>query len=141
MTRENYRSLDKGARDADTSYADSLSDVVDAIASNPQCRTPADQLADDLSGRYGPFAINWRSVDSSTEVVIEGEILSDSGDPLGNSVRSFYRDHDGYLGRRRADSGGGRRHAAQPRGPDPGSLTRVLTQGGPRRTARWSGWR
>ncbi|HME77914.1 MAG TPA: hypothetical protein VKI00_20380 [Mycobacterium sp.] len=97
MTRENYRSRDKATRDADTSYADSLSDVVDAIASNPQSRKPAEQLADDLSGRYGPFAVKWRSVDPSTEVVIEGEILSDSGDPMGKSVRSFYRDHDGYL--------------------------------------------
>jgi GNAT superfamily N-acetyltransferase len=97
LTRENYRSRDKATRDADTSYADSLSDVVDAIASNPRWRKPAEQLADDLSGRYGPFAVNWRSVGSSTEIVIEGEILSGSGDLVGRSGRSFYRDHDGYL--------------------------------------------
>jgi len=96
LTRENYRSRDKATRDADTSYADSLSDVVDAIASNPRWRKPAEQLADDLSGCYGPFAVNWRSVGSSTEIVIEGEILSGSGDLMGRSGRSFYRDHDGY---------------------------------------------
>ena len=97
MTRENYRSQDKAARKANTSYADSLSDVVDAIASNPQCRGPAEQLADDLSGRYGPFAVKWRSVEDTTEVVIYGEILSGSGDLIGKGARSFYRDHAGYL--------------------------------------------
>jgi GNAT superfamily N-acetyltransferase len=97
LTREDYRSRDKATRDANTRYADSLSDVVDTIASNPQCRKPAEQLADDLSGRYGPFAVSWRSIGSSTEVVIEGEILSDSGDLIGRSARSLYRDHDGYL--------------------------------------------
>lgn len=97
MTREDYRSRDKATRDADTSYADSLSDVVDAIAGNPQCRTPAEQLADDLSGRYGPFAVAWRSVGSSTEIVIEGEILSGIGGLMGRNGRTFYRDHGGDL--------------------------------------------
>ncbi|HEY9304450.1 MAG TPA: hypothetical protein VIO95_09185 [Mycobacterium sp.] len=97
MTRENYRSRGKTTRDADTRYADSLGDIVDAIANNPQYRGPAEQLADDLSGRYGPFAVRWHSVGGTTEVVIQGEILSGSGDLFGKGARSFYRDHAGYL--------------------------------------------
>lgn len=97
MTREEYRSADKTSRDADTSYADSLSDVVDAITGNPQRRGPEEQLADDLSGRYRFYAVAWRSMGDSTEVVIEGEILAESGVLVGRSGRSFSRENDSYL--------------------------------------------
>lgn len=97
LTRANYRSKDKTSRGADTRHADLLSDVIDAIAGDPQCRTPAEQLADDLSGRYGPFAVDWHSVGSDTRVIIDGEILSGSGACVGGSRRSFWRDYVGYL--------------------------------------------
>jgi GNAT superfamily N-acetyltransferase len=44
-----------------------------------------------------PSPSDWRSVRSSAQAVLEGEILNDNGDRVGLIRRSFWRNHDGYL--------------------------------------------
>ena len=93
--RDGYRARDRFARDAETRYADPLGEVVDHMAND--YRRPAEQLAEDLSGRYGPFAVRWQSVPRHGRVVLEGEIFNDRVARVGRSVRTFYRDRQGYL--------------------------------------------
>ncbi|MGC2655623.1 MAG: hypothetical protein WA317_18945, partial [Mycobacterium sp.] len=103
-----YRAHDPSTREADPRYADPLGRIVDAIANNPFDRKPAEQLAEDLSGRYGPFAVKWESktkldaetgwgVLGDTTVFIEGRILDDQGELVGICEQKFSRDADGYL--------------------------------------------
>lgn len=96
--RDGYRAMDRLTRDAHTQYADLLGVVVDAIANDPEDRRPAQQLAEDLSGRYGPFAVSWQSWgDDDSWVFIEGGISDGQGADVGISQRKFYRHAVGYL--------------------------------------------
>ena len=95
--RDEYRAMDRLTRDADTQYAYPLGGIVDALASNPEDRAPAHQLAEDLSGRYGPFVVSWKSDDAYAWVFIAGEIFDGPGTQVGISERTFFRDANGYL--------------------------------------------
>ena len=53
--RDKYRARDPSTPDAATRYADPLGDIVDAWSDTSHGQRPAEQLAEDLSGRYtGP---------------------------------------------------------------------------------------
>lgn len=95
--RDEYRAMDRATRDADSQYADPLGTVVDALTSNPHDRAAAHQLAEDLSGRYGPFVVSWKSDDRYGWLIITGEICDGPGEPVGTSDRTFFRDAQGYL--------------------------------------------
>jgi hypothetical protein len=58
--RTKYRELDRVTREADTRYADPLGTVLDNLANNLLDWSPARQLADDLSGRYGSVSVQWK---------------------------------------------------------------------------------
>jgi GNAT superfamily N-acetyltransferase len=95
--RDDYRALDRFTRAADTQYADPLGNVVDAIANDADDRRPIQQLADDLSGRYGPFAVSWQSNDDYDWASIDGEVSDRPGTPVGTSTRTFFRAAPDYL--------------------------------------------
>jgi hypothetical protein len=111
--REKYRASDPSTRDAATRYADSLDVVVDAATKNASDQGPAKQLAEDLSGRYGPYTVRWKGsastrwlwgIDSGTYVLLEGRIFDDDIEPIGdddksigNCRRKFRRDDEGHL--------------------------------------------
>jgi GNAT superfamily N-acetyltransferase len=111
--RDKYRASDPSTREAATRYADALDVVVDAAIKNVYDQGPAVQLADDLSGRYGPYAVRWKGsastkwlwgVDSGKYVLLEGQIFDDDNEPIGDDDKSigscqriFYRDDEGHL--------------------------------------------
>jgi GNAT superfamily N-acetyltransferase len=95
--RAAYRAGNRLTRDADTQYADPLDEIVDDIVNDPADRGPAQQLAEDLSGGYGPFAVSWQSNDDYAWVIIVGEICDGPGPRVGISERSFSRNWSGYL--------------------------------------------
>lgn len=92
----------------DLGSAPTVRDVADAITANPRDRTPEEQLARALSGRYGPYRVQWRSAGErirygrrSTErfsrsVILHGDILDATGTMIGEVRREFRWDHD-YL--------------------------------------------
>jgi GNAT superfamily N-acetyltransferase len=97
--RLQYRSQPHADRSVMTRYADPLGDVVDAVADNPNDRGPEVQLAADLSGRYGRFAVLWKSVGSpgAQRVEIEGDIVDQQGSSVGGTLRRFSRENDFLL--------------------------------------------
>lgn len=104
--RDKYRASDPSTRDAATRYADPLGDIVDAAIKNVSDEKPAEQLAQDLSGRYGPYTVEWTGsfhtrwqfgFDAGKFVQLDGEILDDSNDTVGLCRRQFYRDDEGRL--------------------------------------------
>ena len=89
----NYRAQDPATREVNARYADPLADVVDNL-DQQQVR----QLADDLSGVYGPYRVEmWRAeISLAGEVIVSGYIFSgDEG--IGFIQRTFVRDADGNL--------------------------------------------
>jgi GNAT superfamily N-acetyltransferase len=111
--RDKYRACDPSTRDVATCYADPLDVVVDAAIKNVYDQGPANQLAKDLSGRYGPYTVRWEGsgntkwlfgFDSGKYVQLDGLIFDEDDDPVGGddtSVglcrRKFYRDDEGRL--------------------------------------------
>jgi GNAT superfamily N-acetyltransferase len=101
--RADYRAADKLARQADPQFADPLGDVLDAVGPDGDVPAQAYQLAADLSGRYGPFAVNFDGVSvvgsehASPSLYLEGEIIAEDGRVAGNLVRVIHRDDDGNL--------------------------------------------
>ncbi|MGA5534144.1 alpha/beta hydrolase [Mycolicibacterium nivoides] len=91
--QQEYRSQDPATRRADTRYAEQLREVVDSFD-----REDVRQLAEDLSGRYGPYHVEF-----SPERIVGGERftlygLIRSGDTeIGYLSRQFSRDEDGNL--------------------------------------------
>jgi GNAT superfamily N-acetyltransferase len=107
--REKYRASDPSTRNADTRYADALDVVVAAAIGNVYDQGPAEQLAKDLSGRYGPYRVEWKGsantkwefgFDSGKYVQLDGLIFDDDDEPIGGDDtsiglcrRKFYRDY------------------------------------------------
>ncbi|MGV0809475.1 alpha/beta hydrolase [Mycolicibacterium setense] len=88
-----YRAQDPATRVVDTRYAEPMGDVVDNASDHVRGR----QLAQDLSGRYGPYRIQLRLDENLTDVVLlTGEIF-DGDKKIGTIQRQFNRDPDGTL--------------------------------------------
>jgi hypothetical protein len=99
-----YRARHPKHRQVDTGFADPIGDVVDALGWDEQVPRMAHQLVLDLSGRYGPFVVDFERVKvsvmpsrSSPTMLLEGIVLSDDGRQAGAVVRTVYRDADGFL--------------------------------------------
>ena len=106
--RDKYCASDPSTRDAATRYADPLDEIVEAATKNPNDDGPAKQLAEDLSGRYGPYTVRWTGsvrtkwqfgFDAGKYVLLDGRIFDNDDEPIGgddNSIgiclRKFYRD-------------------------------------------------
>nr|WP_255413243.1 toxin glutamine deamidase domain-containing protein [Mycobacterium sp. 3519A] len=89
-----YRAQDPTSRTVDTRYAEPLADIVDNAPDLARVR----QLADDLSGVFGPYRVEQfrAEVSLSNEVIVGGHIFS--GDEyVGFMQRTFVRDVDGHL--------------------------------------------
>jgi hypothetical protein len=56
--RDKYRASDPSTRDATTCHADPLGRIIDAWSDT--IPRPVEQLAEDLSGHYGPYAVKWK---------------------------------------------------------------------------------
>jgi GNAT superfamily N-acetyltransferase len=101
--RDEYRAADKLSRRADPRFADPLSDVLDMVGPDGEVPDQARQLAADLSGKYGPFAVDFDGVSVmarpgvSPRMYLEGVILADDGRIAGTVGRTIYRDTDGEL--------------------------------------------
>ncbi|MGV0744126.1 toxin glutamine deamidase domain-containing protein [Mycolicibacterium sp. XJ870] len=91
--QQDYRNQDPAIRQADTSFADHMAEAIDSYD-----RQDARQLAEDLSGRYGPYHVDFsveRSIGGES-VSLYGQIRSgESG--IGYVSRKFSRDDDGNL--------------------------------------------
>jgi glycerophosphoryl diester phosphodiesterase/predicted Fe-S protein YdhL (DUF1289 family) len=90
--QEEYRSQDRTSRPVDTRYADPLGDVVD----NDGDLAAAGRLADDLSGVYGPYRIQFEPLRFGTEVRLNGVILNGDTE-IGRHQWILDRDADGNL--------------------------------------------
>ncbi|MHC9297142.1 toxin glutamine deamidase domain-containing protein [Mycobacterium sp. LTG2003] len=91
--QQEYRGGDRATRPADPRYADPVGDVVDALDSRQ-----VNRLAEDLSGKYGPYALDLTArVEAFLgKVRVEGEIMS--GDGLIGTVNfSHFRDADNLV--------------------------------------------
>ena len=90
--QEEYRAQDPATRHVDSRYAQSLADVID----NPS-QASVDQLAEDLSGMYGPYRIRLDDIDRfGNEVLFTGKILHGDTE-IGTIQRGFARDAQGDL--------------------------------------------
>jgi len=90
--QQEYRAQDPTTRRVDPNYAEPLGDVVDSASS-----AGAGQLAKDLSGVYGPYAVALDGYKTSEgQVVLDGEILSGERQ-VGLVAWRFYRDGEGSL--------------------------------------------
>ncbi|MCP9271556.1 LuxR C-terminal-related transcriptional regulator [Mycolicibacterium sp. CAU 1645] len=93
--RTQYRKADRTTRRADSEYAPRLGDVVDAVG-------PAlvDQLADDLTGGYGPFRVEFSrqapQPGQGDGVRLAGTIL-DGERYVGSIERRYFRDAHGHV--------------------------------------------
>jgi GNAT superfamily N-acetyltransferase len=92
-SQDEYRAQDRTTRRVDTRYAEPLGDIVDNL-DQQQVR----QLADDLSGVYGPYRVDmWRAeISRAGEVIIGGSIFK-GDEEVGFVQRTFVRDRDGNL--------------------------------------------
>ena len=90
--QQKYRAQDPTTRWVDTRYAESLGEVVDNVVDSAGLR----QLAEDLSGRYGPYCVRLESSGVDGEVFLAGEILW-GGEQVGKLQRRFGRDTRGDL--------------------------------------------
>jgi GNAT superfamily N-acetyltransferase len=101
--RDEYRATDKLIRQADTRFADPAGDVLDGIAPDGRALDQAHQMAADLSGRYGPFAVDFNGVsvvvspDTPPRLYLEGVVVAEDGRIAGTVGRTIYRDGDGDL--------------------------------------------
>ncbi|HET6734020.1 toxin glutamine deamidase domain-containing protein [Mycobacterium sp.] len=87
-----YRAQDPTTRRVDTSYAEPLGDVVDNATDPARLR----QFADDLSGQYGPFRVQFKGSELGRGVFIEGDILN-GNEKVGRVQLEFDRDKSGNL--------------------------------------------
>ncbi|MEN3221849.1 alpha/beta hydrolase [Mycolicibacterium porcinum] len=87
-----YRAQDPATRLVDTRYAEPLGDVVDNASDHARVR----QLARDLSGRYGPYRIQFRAENLPGDVMLTGDIFHGEN-KIGTIQRSFDRDGAGNL--------------------------------------------
>lgn len=86
-----YRGRDPAGRQADTRYAEPLGDVL-----NKRCAS-IDQLADDLSGTYGPHRSWWDGYDAGTQGIgFEARIFSGITE-IGGVLWYVVRDDAGSL--------------------------------------------
>jgi TipAS antibiotic-recognition domain len=90
--RQIYRAQDRTVRRVDTRYADALGEVVDHASGSVR----VDQLAEDLSGRYGPYRIEFTGTVDGGKVVLIGDIL-DGDAPIGVVVRDLMLDDKANL--------------------------------------------
>nr|WP_231395961.1 toxin glutamine deamidase domain-containing protein [Mycobacterium sp. URHD0025] len=88
-----YRAQDPATRLVDTRYAEPLGDVADNAADHARGR----QLAQDLSGRYGPYRIQLKVDENLTDVVLLSGDIFDGDKKIGTIQREFNRDPDGTL--------------------------------------------
>jgi hypothetical protein len=97
--RDKYRASDPSTRVAATCYADPLGRIIDAWSDT--IPGPVEQLAEDLSGRYGPYTVKWKGTfrtkwefgfDSGKYVLLDGQIFDDDDNLVGICTRKFYRD-------------------------------------------------
>ncbi|WP_322786874.1 toxin glutamine deamidase domain-containing protein [Mycolicibacterium septicum] len=89
--QQEYRGQDPAARQVDSRYAEPVGDVVDNAADQQRVH----QMAQDLSGVYGPFRVELQRVpDEATGIA--GYILSD-GKRIGTIYWSYHRDAGGNL--------------------------------------------
>ncbi|CRZ17740.1 toxin glutamine deamidase domain-containing protein [Mycolicibacterium neworleansense] len=86
-----YRSQDPANRPVDSRYAQALDEVVDS-------RDPGAvrQLAQDLSGNYGPHRVQLQGEIVGGEVILTGKIFHGDTE-IGTVQRRFERDSDGNL--------------------------------------------
>ncbi len=90
--QEDYRDQDRSTRWVDTRYADLLGDVVDAVSSDR-----SRQLAEDLSGMYGPYRVELEVLSHGRQrVVLEGDIFVGDRN-AGAMTLTFDRDSTGNL--------------------------------------------
>ncbi|MGV0781624.1 toxin glutamine deamidase domain-containing protein [Mycolicibacterium sp. XJ775] len=89
--QQEYRAQDRSTRTVDTRYAEPVGDLVD----NPGS-TRLQQLADDLSGRYGPYRVEFEVELNGDQLALSGVIL-DGNEDIGSIDRVIYRDEDGHL--------------------------------------------
>ena len=87
-----YRAQDRTTRRVDARYAQPLADVVD----NADDMDVARQLAEDLSGVYGPFRIRLEAERFGNEVRLTGAIFNGDTE-IGNIQRIVDRDSAGKL--------------------------------------------
>ncbi|MGV0770856.1 alpha/beta hydrolase [Mycobacterium syngnathidarum] len=87
-----YRAQDPATRLVDARYAEPLGDVVDNATDRARVR----QLARDLSGRYGPYRIEFTAENLTNSVQLTGDIF-DGDTKIGTIIREFSRDPDGTL--------------------------------------------
>ncbi|WP_369798405.1 toxin glutamine deamidase domain-containing protein [Mycobacterium sp. URHB0044] len=90
--QEDYRAQDPTSRQVDTRYAEPLGDVVDDCWD----RARVQQLAEDLSGMYGPYRVEFYPQNSADAVFFDGVIFSGTQE-IGTMMRRFARDGDGNL--------------------------------------------
>jgi hypothetical protein len=86
-----YRAKNRMTRAVETQYAEPLGDVLDDAADVPR----VGQLADDLSGVYGPYPVALEDL-VDDEVGIGGHLFH-AGQQIGNIYWSFHRDGEGKL--------------------------------------------
>ncbi|WP_319446539.1 MULTISPECIES: alpha/beta hydrolase [unclassified Mycobacterium] len=86
-----YHAQDPTTRDVDTRWAEPLGTVVD----NPS-EARVNQLAEDLSGVYGPHRIRLEGEVVNGDVMLTGRIFHGDTE-IGTIQRVFYRDGDGNL--------------------------------------------
>ncbi len=87
-----YRAQDRTTRRVDTRYAQPLGDVVDNAGDMDSAR----QLAEDLSGVYGPFRVRVEAERFGTEIRLTGVILNGDTE-IGNIQWVYDRVGDGKL--------------------------------------------
>ncbi|WP_237165069.1 alpha/beta hydrolase, partial [Mycolicibacterium peregrinum] len=89
--QQEYRAQDQSTRTVDTRYADPIGDLID----NPD-PLRARQLADDLSGRYGPYRVEFEVEVNGDQIALDGMILHGTKE-IGSIDRVIYRDEYGKL--------------------------------------------
>ncbi|MDV3124012.1 alpha/beta hydrolase [Mycobacterium sp. 21AC1] len=88
-----YRAQDSATRLVDTRYAEPLGDVVDNASDHARGR----RLAEDLSGRYGPYRVELSVDENLTDVVLLTGSIFDGDTKIGTIQRQFERDGEGNL--------------------------------------------
>ncbi|MEW2479952.1 alpha/beta hydrolase [Mycobacterium sp. NPDC049093] len=91
--QHDYRAQDPATRRVDTRYADPLAVAVDGADMGP-----AGRLAEDLSGRYGPYRVEFRAAQNIDGVGFDLHgVIRSGADEIGLITRHFYRDANGNL--------------------------------------------
>ncbi|MED5814292.1 alpha/beta hydrolase [Mycolicibacterium sp. 050232] len=91
--QQEYRNQDRATRTVDSRYAEPLGDVIDNL-DEPRLR----QLAEDLSGEYGPYRVElFPEFDSEGRAGYLHGVIYSGDTEIGYVDRSFYRDDNGKL--------------------------------------------